>query len=329
MVNAWSLAGSIMSGTFEEDYPILKNKNKESTKEDWQDFWEEDGHSVTGNPAPASPDMFVFESPDGGKTVTRRKPFESKKEVIQGDYYKDIPWSNVEDNRGTEDRIEFNTDGPHAAGPVEILGGVGEDVISFGDSKDTDLDWIEKSGGFEWTPGSPWPPEVPDEIKVEHSDSWYDYKRNDPNAENPFTDPKDRARADFVVGAGNTAATNDDLYMADIDDMYSHYFDDNILRQPVADNFKFFKYNEHSMLDKAKNYIASTYGSHYTGDKGTQTLDLIEGIGDAEAFCRSNAIKYLSRFGKKDGKNENDILKAIHYCTLLYHFAGLHNDDSN
>ena len=26
-----------------------------------------------------------------------------------------------------------------------------------------DLDWIEKSGGFEWTPGSPWPPEVPDE----------------------------------------------------------------------------------------------------------------------------------------------------------------------
>ena len=27
-------------------------------------------------------------------------------------------------------------------------------------SKDKDLDWIEKSGGFEWTPGSPWPPEV-------------------------------------------------------------------------------------------------------------------------------------------------------------------------
>ena len=77
MVNAWSLAGSIMSGTFEEDYPILKNKNKESTKEDWQDFWEEDGHSITGNPAPASPDTFVFESPDGGKTVTRRKPFET------------------------------------------------------------------------------------------------------------------------------------------------------------------------------------------------------------------------------------------------------------
>jgi NTP pyrophosphatase (non-canonical NTP hydrolase) len=34
---------------------------------------------------------------------------------------------------------------------------------------------------------------------IEHSDAYYDYKRNDPNAENPFTDPKDRARAERVV----------------------------------------------------------------------------------------------------------------------------------
>jgi hypothetical protein len=32
-----------------------------------------------------------------------------------------------------------------------------------------------------------------------HSDSWYDYKRNNPNAENPFTDPEDRKRAERVV----------------------------------------------------------------------------------------------------------------------------------
>jgi len=41
---------------------------------------------------------------------------------------------------------------------------------------------------------------------VEHSDYYYDYKRNDPNAENPFTDPVDRARAERVVGGGNTAS---------------------------------------------------------------------------------------------------------------------------
>ena len=54
-----------------------------------------------------------------------------------------------------------------------------------------------------------------------------------------------------------------------------------------------------------------------------QTLDLIDSIGDAEAFCRSNAIKYLSRFGKKDGKNPKDLLKVIHYAFLLYHFSDL------
>ena len=31
--------------------------------------------------------------------------------------------------------------------------------------------------------------------EVEHSDAYYDYTRNNPNAENPFTDPVDRARA--------------------------------------------------------------------------------------------------------------------------------------
>ena len=36
--------------------------------------------------------------------------------------------------------------------------------------------------------------------EIEHSDYYYDYKRNDPNAENPFTDPADRARAERVVG---------------------------------------------------------------------------------------------------------------------------------
>ena len=199
--------------------------------------------------------------------------------------------------------------------------------------------------------------------EVEHSDAYYDYKRNDPDAENPFTDPKDRERADFVVGAGNTAVDKDlewlecagvyewtpgspwppavpeddgldyevnyyGDYTADIDDMYSHHFGQNTVPPHITTEFK---YNENEILKIAEEYIAKTYTLHYTGKKGTQTLDLIESIGDAEAFCRSNAIKYLSRFGKKDGKSKSDLLKAIHYCTLLYHFSGLTNEsiDSN
>lgn len=92
----------------------------------------------------------------------------------------------------------------------------------------------------------------------------------------------------------------------------------------------FWKYNEDKTLKAIEDYLASTYHSHYTSDQSkTQTLDLIESIGDAEPFTRSNAIKYLSRFGKKNGKSKMDILKAIHYCILLYHFAGLHKNTTN
>jgi len=92
----------------------------------------------------------------------------------------------------------------------------------------------------------------------------------------------------------------------------------------------FWKYEEDKTLKEVEQYLSSTYHSHYTSEQSkTQTLDLIESIGDAEAFTRSNAIKYLSRFGKKNGKSKMDILKAIHYCILLYHFAGLHKNITN
>ena len=97
---------------------------------------------------------------------------------------------------------------------------------------------------------------------------------------------------------------------------------------PNNDNGR-WKYHEDIILKEIQEYLGGTYNAHYAspGSK-TQTLDLIEGIGDAEPFCRSNAIKYLSRFGKKGGKSKQDILKAIHYCILLYHFAGLCNENS-
>jgi len=92
----------------------------------------------------------------------------------------------------------------------------------------------------------------------------------------------------------------------------------------------FWKYDEDKTLKQIEEYLVSTYKSHYTSEQSkTQTLDLIESIGDAEPFTRSNAIKYLSRFGKKNGKSKQDILKAIHYCILLYHFAGLHKNTTD
>ena len=86
------------------------------------------------------------------------------------------------------------------------------------------------------------------------------------------------------------------------------------------------KYKEDEAIKALQDYISTTYGGHYTSkENNVQTLDLIESVGDAESFCRSNAIKYLSRYDKK-GQAKRDILKALHYSLLLYHFSGQLNE---
>ena len=98
---------------------------------------------------------------------------------------------------------------------------------------------------------------------------------------------------------------------------------DKTMKDTTKDNI-FWKYDEGKILREVEEYLSSTYKGHYVGgETKIQTLDLIDSIGDSEAFCRSNAIKYLSRFGKKDGKNRKDLLKVIHYAILLYHFSDL------
>ena len=76
-------------------------------------------------------------------------------------------------------------------------------------------------------------PQESDEYDIPHSDYYYDYTRNDPNRENPFTDPVDRKRAEYVVSGGDTACEDDELdyevnyyddYIADIDDQRAHHF---------------------------------------------------------------------------------------------------------
>ena len=83
---------------------------------------------------------------------------------------------------------------------------------------------------------------------------------------------------------------------------------------------KRYKYNEEEILKELSDYISGTYKQHYSaGDDAIQTLDLIEACGDGEAFCRSNILKYASRYDKK-GTARRDILKILHYAVLLMHF---------
>ena len=78
------------------------------------------------------------------------------------------------------------------------------------------------------------------------------------------------------------------------------------------------KYSENEILKEVSDYISATYQGHYSTG-GVQTLDLIDSVGDAEAFCRSNILKYASRYDRK-GTARKDIIKIIHYAVLLCHF---------
>ena len=112
--------------------------------------------------------------------------------------------------------------------------------------------------------------------------------------------------------------------LSDNDDAIAHLVDKPV-SSGIEDNST-RKYKEDESIEALKNYISTTYGGHYTSENNNvQTLDLIESVGDAESFCRSNAIKYLSRYDKK-GQAKRDILKALHYTLLLYHFSGQLNE---
>ena len=186
-----------------------------------------------------------------------------------------------------------------------------------------DLDWIEKSGGFEWTPGSPWPPEVPDEERCsgddyQHSKYYYDYNRNDPNRENPFTEAFDHLMAESVTGKTEWIYESPDGGKT-VTRRKPHSLEKEVIQKPNDT----LKYQEDKSLKDLTDYVNTTYEGHYTSDQGdnVQTLDIIESVGDAKSFCRSNAIKYLTRYEKK-GQAKRDILKAAHYCLLLYYFDG-------
>ena len=115
-----------------------------------------------------------------------------------------------------------------------------------------------------------------------------------------------------------------DDYMSNIDDMYSHHLNKELGIEPMAPHF--FKYHEEEILKDIEEYVSSTYQGHYTGSKHefrkVQTIDLMAARDIASNFCQANILKYGSRYGSKDGKNQKDLMKVIHYAMLLLHFDG-------
>jgi hypothetical protein len=71
-------------------------------------------------------------------------------------------------------------------------------------------------------------------------------------------------------------------------------------------------------------YIDKTYGEHYkTDERSIECFDAWIALGDSTATFRNTAIKYLWRYGKKNGNNKDDLMKALHYtlmCLYVDHY---------
>ena len=78
-----------------------------------------------------------------------------------------------------------------------------------------------------------------------------------------------------------------------------------------------YKFNEDSVLGNLSSYIDGTYDQHYTNrNNDVQALDVYQARGTLTNTAIDNAIKYLMRYGKKDGLNQKDLLKALHYIVV-------------
>ena len=76
------------------------------------------------------------------------------------------------------------------------------------------------------------------------------------------------------------------------------------------------KFNEDKVLVWVENYIRATYDAHYSKNK-IQTTEFVFDADHGKGFCIGNIIKYAQRYGKKDGYNEKDLLKIVHYAIIL------------
>ena len=188
---------------------------------------------------------------------------------------------------------------------VTIVGGDGDDTITFTASG---LVGGADTVAFDWAVGQ-------DHISFGTSSA------DTLNIGTPIPGGMGEDTLDFSGIAGT--AWDDNKYYVDGYDPYPPLNSSAEYFKPQPNlKFKSQKYGEDKGIADLKDYVSSTYQGHYTNDNSdVQTLDLIHSVGDAESFCRSNALKYLSRYDKK-GQAKRDILKAMHYCLLLYYFSG-------
>lgn len=77
-----------------------------------------------------------------------------------------------------------------------------------------------------------------------------------------------------------------------------------------------FRYNEDKGIQELTEYVNGTLGQHYSTGK-IQAGEVIIDAGHGEGYCIGAILKYILRYGKKEGKNRKDLMKLLHYGLIL------------
>lgn len=85
-----------------------------------------------------------------------------------------------------------------------------------------------------------------------------------------------------------------------------------------------YKYNEDALIRELMRYVDDTYKEHYATGK-LQATEVIMDAGMGEGFLLGNIIKYVKRYGHKDGKNRKDLFKVLHYSLIMLYFHDREN----
>jgi len=88
------------------------------------------------------------------------------------------------------------------------------------------------------------------------------------------------------------------------------------------------KYSEDRILKEMDQYIRGTYDKHYSKNK-FQATEFIIDSGHGMGFCLGNVMKYAQRYGKKGGRNRDDLMKIAHYAIMAMHVHDLEEDNMN
>lgn len=113
--------------------------------------------------------------------------------------------------------------------------------------------------------------------------------------------------------------------MSDID-VKSSYTRPEINWAQEKDDKIYYKFNESDLLKELSEYIGGTYTKHYVGPDNIQAFELIASAGHGIGFTIGDIIKYAARYGKKNGRNRDDLLKILHYGILALY---IHDKETN